>query len=132
MYRLSHFPASSFSLSRWNLLNFALGLVKAPVELIIFKMSRMHTCILYNSYFHVMNFLIYRARWRENRTIFNTPNPRLMTVSLLREKKNERRGSREGSCKGLPSREPSMTSLRQHSPSIGSKNFHRFFSSACC
>lgn len=61
--------------------------------------------------------LFSRARWRENRTIFNTPNPRLMNVSLLRENKllHERRGSR-GSVRG-PSRAPSMASLRPHSPS---------------
>lgn len=65
----------------------------------------------------------YRARWRENRTIFNTPNPRLMNVSLLRENKllhgQERRGSRMSVR--IPSRQPSMASLRPHSPnpSIG-------------
>jgi len=60
--------------------------------------------------------LFSRARWRENRTIFNTPNPRLMNVSLLRDSKllHERRGSR-GSVRG-PSRQPSMASLRPHSP----------------
>ncbi|EAT35657.1 AAEL012191-PA [Aedes aegypti] len=63
------------------------------------------------------------ARWRENRTIFNTPNPRLMNVSLLRDNKllhgQERRGSRMSVR--LPSRQPSMASLRPHSPnaSIG-------------
>uniref|UniRef100_A0A1B0D846 Uncharacterized protein n=1 Tax=Phlebotomus papatasi TaxID=29031 RepID=A0A1B0D846_PHLPP len=58
------------------------------------------------------------ARWRENRTIFNTPNPRLMNVSLLRENKllhgQERRGSRMSVR--VPSRQPSMASLRPHSP----------------
>lgn len=61
--------------------------------------------------------LFSRARWRENRTIFNTPNPRLMNVSLLRENKllhQDRRGSRS-SARG-PSRPPSMASLRAHSP----------------
>ncbi|XP_065170060.1 uncharacterized protein jus isoform X2 [Atheta coriaria] len=60
--------------------------------------------------------LFSKARWRENRTIFNTPNPRLMNVSLLRDSKllHERRGSR-GSVRG-PSRQPSMASLRPHSP----------------
>ncbi|XP_055381588.1 protein PF3D7_1417600 isoform X2 [Condylostylus longicornis] len=62
--------------------------------------------------------LFSQARWRENRTIFNTPNPRLMNVSLLRESKllhgQERRGSRM-SVRG-PSRQPSMASLRPHSP----------------
>jgi hypothetical protein len=58
-----------------------------------------------------------RARWRgENRTIFNTPNPRLMNVSLLDSKllhggNLERRASR-GSVRGAPSRHASMTSLR--------------------
>lgn len=71
--------------------------------------------------FILINF-VYRARWRENRTIFNTPNPRLMNVSLLRENKllhQERRGSR-GSARG-PSRQPSMASLRAHSPNSQGK-----------
>uniref|UniRef100_B3P5J8 GG12031 n=1 Tax=Drosophila erecta TaxID=7220 RepID=B3P5J8_DROER len=59
-----------------------------------------------------------KARWRENRTIFNTPNPRLMNVSLLRDSKllhgQERRGSRMSVR--APSRQPSMASLRPHSP----------------
>lgn len=61
--------------------------------------------------------LFSKARWRENRTIFNTPNPRLMNVSLLRDSKllhQDRRNSR-GSMRG-PSRQPSMASLRPHSP----------------
>lgn len=60
--------------------------------------------------------LFSKARWRENRTIFNTPNPRLMNVSLLRDSKllHDRRNSR-GSVRG-PSRQPSMASLRPHSP----------------
>ncbi|KQS52093.1 uncharacterized protein Dere_GG12031, isoform B [Drosophila erecta] len=68
--------------------------------------------------------VICRARWRENRTIFNTPNPRLMNVSLLRDSKllhgQERRGSRMSVR--APSRQPSMASLRPHSPnpSLGS------------
>ncbi|XP_046436152.1 uncharacterized protein LOC124187978 isoform X1 [Neodiprion fabricii] len=73
--------------------------------------------------------LFSKARWRENRTIFNTPNPRLMNVSLLRDSKllhgQERRGSR-GSVRG-PSRQPSVASLRAHSPSAsqGAKNSQR-------
>ncbi|KPU80175.1 uncharacterized protein Dana_GF18410, isoform C [Drosophila ananassae] len=68
--------------------------------------------------------LFSQARWRENRTIFNTPNPRLMNVSLLRDSKllhgQERRGSRMSVR--APSRQPSMASLRPHSPnpSLGS------------
>lgn len=62
--------------------------------------------------------LFSKARWRENRTIFNTPNARLMNVSLLRENKllhaQERRGSR--ASVRAPSRQPSMVSLRAHSP----------------
>ncbi|XP_063218208.1 uncharacterized protein LOC134528486 [Bacillus rossius redtenbacheri] len=62
--------------------------------------------------------LFSKARWRENRTIFNTPNPRLMNVSLLRDSKllhsDQRRGSR--SSVRAPSRQPSMASLRPHSP----------------
>ncbi|KAH0813981.1 hypothetical protein GEV33_008813 [Tenebrio molitor] len=62
--------------------------------------------------------LFSRARWRENRTIFNTPNPRLMNVSLLRDNKllhQERRGSR-ASARG-PSRQP-----RSRRGSRGSSN----------
>lgn len=61
--------------------------------------------------------LFSKARWRENRTIFNTPNPRLMNVSLLRESKppGERRGSK-GSNTRVPSRQPSLASLRPQSP----------------
>ncbi|KAJ1528081.1 hypothetical protein ONE63_007998 [Megalurothrips usitatus] len=60
--------------------------------------------------------LFSQARWRDNRTIFNTPNPRLMNASLLKQDKHkeERRGSK-GSVRG-PSRQPSMASLRPHSP----------------
>lgn len=62
--------------------------------------------------------ICYRARWHENRTIFNTPNPRLMNVSLLRDNKllhgQDRRGSRMSVR--APSRQPSMASLRPHSP----------------
>ncbi|XP_037947216.1 uncharacterized protein LOC119679109 isoform X2 [Teleopsis dalmanni] len=70
--------------------------------------------------------LFSQARWRENRTIFNTPNPRLMNVSLLRDSKllhgQERRGSRMSVR--APSRQPSMASLRPHSPnpSLGSRS----------
>ncbi|XP_068081892.1 uncharacterized protein jus [Anabrus simplex] len=70
--------------------------------------------------------LFSKARWRENRTIFNTPNPRLMNVSLLRDSKllhsaGERRGSR--ASMRAPSRQPSMASLRPQSPSqsVGSR-----------
>ncbi|KAL7022733.1 hypothetical protein ACKWTF_012363 [Chironomus riparius] len=78
--------------------------------------------------------LFSKARWRENRTIFNTPNPRLMNVSLLRDNKllhgGERRGSRISVR--MPSRQPSMASLRPHSPnaSIGSRRGSRNSSSA--
>ncbi|XP_044577390.1 uncharacterized protein LOC123260380 isoform X2 [Cotesia glomerata] len=75
--------------------------------------------------------LFSKARWRENRTIFNTPNARLMNVSLLRDNNKllhaqERRGSR-ASQRG-PSRQPSMASLRAHSPNgsqQGAKNTQR-------
>ena len=76
-------------------------------------------------------FDFFRARWRENRTIFNTPNPRLMNVSLLRDNKllhgGERRGSRISVR--MPSRQPSMASLRPHSPnaSIGKQGMKEHF-----
>ncbi|XP_039750020.1 uncharacterized protein LOC120626542 isoform X1 [Pararge aegeria] len=63
--------------------------------------------------------LFSKARWRENRTIFNTPNPRLMNVSLLRDSKllhsQDRRGSRVSMRP--PSRQASQQELRPHSPS---------------
>ncbi|KAL2718508.1 uncharacterized protein V1478_012384 [Vespula squamosa] len=90
--------------------------------------------------------LFSKARWRENRTIFNTPNARLMNVSLLRDNKllhtQERRGSR--ASVRVPSRQPSMVSLRAHSPnaSQGAKHTqhsqHRvfvlksYFGFSCC
>ncbi|KAL1490319.1 hypothetical protein ABEB36_013034 [Hypothenemus hampei] len=58
--------------------------------------------------------LFSKARWRENRTIFNTPNPRLMNASLLRENKHHERRNSKGS-RG-PSRPESVTSLQPHSP----------------
>ncbi|XP_065333684.1 uncharacterized protein jus isoform X1 [Cloeon dipterum] len=70
--------------------------------------------------------LFSKARWRgENRTIFNTPNPRLMNVSLLDSKllhggNLERRASR-GSVRGAPSRHASMTSLRPANSPTGSR-----------
>lgn len=79
--------------------------------------ENMQKVIFWQSSIVTNKFSFYRARWRENRTIFNTPNPRLMNVSLLRENKllhQERRGSRT-SARG-PSRQPSMASLRAHSP----------------
>ncbi|XP_062563949.1 multiple epidermal growth factor-like domains protein 10 isoform X2 [Armigeres subalbatus] len=81
--------------------------------------------------------LFSKARWRDNRTIFNTPNPRLMNVSLLRDNKllhgQERRGSRMSVR--LPSRQPSMASLRPHSPNaslgkLGSRRGSRGSSNA--
>ncbi|XP_050308558.1 uncharacterized protein LOC126744973 [Anthonomus grandis grandis] len=66
--------------------------------------------------------LFSKARWGENRTIFNTPNPRLMNASLLRENKghHDRRGSK---ISHAPSRPESVTSLQPHSPNsqVGSR-----------
>ncbi|KAK2713345.1 uncharacterized protein LOC136040807 [Artemia franciscana] len=59
--------------------------------------------------------LFSKARFRDNRTIFNTPNPRLMNASLLKEPmKAERKGSLRPE-----SRMPSMTSLQSQCGSIG-------------
>lgn len=83
-----------------------------------------------NYYFNAeekKNFFFSRARWRENRTIFNTPNPRLMNASLLQHNQSfheGRRGSR-ASVRG-PSRAPSVMSLAPHSPS-GSLRKHNFY-----
>ncbi|KAJ0179008.1 hypothetical protein K1T71_005783 [Dendrolimus kikuchii] len=71
--------------------------------------------------------LFSRARWRENRTIFNTPNPRLMNVSLLKDSKllhaQDRRGSRVSVRP--PSRQASQQDLRPHSPSPGTRRGSR-------
>ncbi|XP_041970616.1 uncharacterized protein LOC121727013 isoform X2 [Aricia agestis] len=71
--------------------------------------------------------LFSRARWRENRTIFNTPNPRLMNVSLLRDSKllhaQDRRGSRVSMRP--PSRQASQQELRPTSPNPGSRRGSR-------
>ncbi|KAJ8912451.1 hypothetical protein NQ315_002817, partial [Exocentrus adspersus] len=59
--------------------------------------------------------LFSKARWRENRTIFNTPNPRLMNASLLKENKHLH-DRRESKISKGPSRQPSIVSLRPQSP----------------
>ncbi|KAL7638876.1 UNVERIFIED_CONTAM: hypothetical protein RMT77_010410 [Armadillidium vulgare] len=63
--------------------------------------------------------LFSKARFRENRSIFNTPNPRLMNASLFKDSKllspargGSRRGSR-ASMRGPPSRAPSITSVNK-------------------
>jgi len=43
--------------------------------------------------------LFSKARWRENRTIFNTPNPRLANASLLKEATITKPSSRRGSLR---------------------------------
>ncbi|CAL4096418.1 unnamed protein product, partial [Meganyctiphanes norvegica] len=59
--------------------------------------------------------LFSKARFRENRSIFNTPNPRLMNASLFKDSKllspahDARRGSRASIRP--PSRAPSVTSV---------------------
>lgn len=60
--------------------------------------------------------LFSRARWRENRTIFNTPNPRLANASLLKEvttkqQQQQQPGSRRGSLTKNGSRQPSLASI---------------------
>ena len=58
-----------------------------------------------------------RARFRETRSIFNTPNPRLMNASLFKDSKlspargGERRGSRISVR--APSRAASITSMNK-------------------
>ncbi|KAK4300788.1 hypothetical protein Pmani_027032 [Petrolisthes manimaculis] len=62
-----------------------------------------------------------RARFRENRSIFNTPNPRLMNASLFKDSKllSPARGDRRGSRASVraPSRAPSVTSVNAASRS---------------
>lgn len=62
-----------------------------------------------------------RARFRENRSIFNTPNPRLMNASLFKDSKllSPARGDRRGSKASVrvPSRAPSVTSVNAGSRS---------------
>ncbi|XP_042871151.1 uncharacterized protein LOC122252634 isoform X3 [Penaeus japonicus] len=59
--------------------------------------------------------LFSKARFRENRSIFNTPNPRLMNASLFKDSKllSPARGERRGSRASVraPSRAPSVTSV---------------------
>lgn len=56
-----------------------------------------------------MNHFEYRARFQDNRTIFNTPNPRLMNVSLLKGKSLLRSGG--NTTGGQRSRRGSQTSI---------------------
>ncbi|XP_064099366.1 uncharacterized protein LOC135210391 [Macrobrachium nipponense] len=59
--------------------------------------------------------LFSKARFRENRSIFNTPNPRLMNASLFKDSKllSPARGERRGSRASVraPSRAASVTSV---------------------
>ncbi|KAK3849729.1 hypothetical protein Pcinc_043532, partial [Petrolisthes cinctipes] len=61
------------------------------------------------------------ARFRENLSIFNTPNPRLMNASLFKDSKllSPARGDRRGSRASVraPSRAPSVTSVNAASRS---------------
>ncbi|XP_071535758.1 uncharacterized protein jus isoform X1 [Panulirus ornatus] len=65
--------------------------------------------------------LFSKARFRENRSIFNTPNPRLMNASLFKDSKllSPARGDRRGSRASVrvPSRAPSVTSVNAASRS---------------
>uniref|UniRef100_A0A8D9ANX4 EB domain-containing protein n=1 Tax=Cacopsylla melanoneura TaxID=428564 RepID=A0A8D9ANX4_9HEMI len=81
----------------------------------------------------VVLHLFSKARWQENRSIFNTPNPRLMNVSLLNKVDKpkhttpttpgapaERRGS-----KSSPTRQQSSASFSARAlPSSDSRNHH--------
>ena len=44
-------------------------------------------------------FSFYRAQFQENRSIFNTPNPRLMNVSLLKDSKSYHKYSTSSTSK---------------------------------
>ncbi|CAG7734360.1 unnamed protein product, partial [Allacma fusca] len=70
--------------------------------------------------------LFAKARFRENRTIFNTPNPRLMNVSLLKGSKTllrgnsaprSRRGSTASGRSGIEPGTPSSPNA-DHGPHI--------------
>lgn len=54
---------------------------------------------IYYDYQHASS-IEFRARWRENRTIFNTPNPRLANASLLKEVTKQSVGQPPGSRRG--------------------------------
>ncbi|ODN02208.1 hypothetical protein Ocin01_04452 [Orchesella cincta] len=62
--------------------------------------------------------LFAKARFRENRTIFNTPNPRLMNVSLLKGSKTLLRGNSAGGQRSRRGSQVSMASAQGegHSP----------------
>ena len=52
-----------------------------------------------NNFDHALTFC-FRAQFRENRSIFNTPNPRLMNVSLMKDSKffgSRKSGKKSGS-----------------------------------
>lgn len=67
------------------------------------------------------NICLIRARWRENRTIFNTPNPRLANASLLKEVTSKQQpGSRRGSLTKNGSRQPSLASIPRALDASGS------------
>ena len=71
----------------------------------------------------LLSFLLYatRARWRENRTIFNTPNPRLANASLLKEVTTKQQpGSRRDSLTKNGSRQPSLASIPRALDASGS------------
>ncbi|XP_046451607.1 uncharacterized protein LOC124199727 [Daphnia pulex] len=70
--------------------------------------------------------LFSKARWRENRTIFNTPNPRLANASLLKEvtTKQATGGSRRSSLTKSGSRQSSLVSIPHHLDAPGSMGQH--------
>jgi len=64
-----------------------------------------------------------RARWRENRTIFNTANPRLANASLLKEvttkQQQQATGSRRSSLTKNGSKQSSLVSIPHHLDASG-------------
>ncbi|KAF2365620.1 EB domain [Trinorchestia longiramus] len=70
--------------------------------------------------------LFSKARFRENRSIFNTPNPRLMNASMFKDSKllSPSRGDRRGSRASVraPSRTASLASVNATSPVNKSPN----------
>ncbi|XP_049797989.1 uncharacterized protein LOC126215347 isoform X2 [Schistocerca nitens] len=78
----------------------------------------------------VVLHLFSKARWRENRTIFNTPNPRLMNVSLLRDSKlihgggGSRRGSKGSNVSATSTRSPRSPAKPPPSPLVSSAHPH--------
>ena len=91
----------------WNQIIIAFGVIqlccyfaKTPwnqrkLHQIIFSRKKAYRFLVFPPIF----FSFYRAQFQENRSIFNTPNPRLMNVSLLKDSKSYHKYSTSSTSK---------------------------------